>query len=251
MLRFFRQIRQRLLTENKFSKYLLYAVGEILLVVIGILIALQVNNWNEDRINNQDLRLILKAVKVENQINIEQIKYAIKDAEHVRSTLIHLLANMGPDYALKDETFIDSLFFEGLSITLFDPNKAAFFSLLESRNLKLIKGDSLRNMLLEWNSKLDRLSDYEAATFHTFKTIVLPHFYDKISLVKIDRKYTGLNEDLPKSAFQHDNRKALILLETENIIEDHFYNLKKIQNAYNALLKDLKTVNQLIDKELQ
>ncbi|MEJ2585762.1 MAG: DUF6090 family protein, partial [Robiginitalea sp.] len=49
MLRFFRQIRQRLLTENRFSKYLLYAVGEILLVVIGILIALQIDNWNEDR----------------------------------------------------------------------------------------------------------------------------------------------------------------------------------------------------------
>ncbi|MDM9632672.1 DUF6090 family protein [Robiginitalea aurantiaca] len=49
MLRFFRQIRQRLLTDNKFSKYLLYAVGEILLVVIGILIALQIGSWNEDR----------------------------------------------------------------------------------------------------------------------------------------------------------------------------------------------------------
>ena len=49
MLRFFRTLRQRLLTENKFSKYLLYAIGEILLVVIGILIALQVNNWNEER----------------------------------------------------------------------------------------------------------------------------------------------------------------------------------------------------------
>jgi hypothetical protein len=49
MLRFFRQIRQRLLTENRFSKYLLYAVGEILLVVIGILIALQLDNWNEAR----------------------------------------------------------------------------------------------------------------------------------------------------------------------------------------------------------
>jgi len=58
MLRFFRHIRQRLLTDNppdqtsragKFSKYLLYAVGEILLVVIGILIALQVDNWNEER----------------------------------------------------------------------------------------------------------------------------------------------------------------------------------------------------------
>jgi len=60
MLRFFRQIRQRLLTDNppdqasragKFSKYLLYAIGEILLVVIGILIALEVNNWNENRLN--------------------------------------------------------------------------------------------------------------------------------------------------------------------------------------------------------
>ncbi len=55
MLRFFRQIRERLLTNNppagsrkadRFSKYLLYAVGEIFLVVMGILIALQVNNWN-------------------------------------------------------------------------------------------------------------------------------------------------------------------------------------------------------------
>lgn len=49
MIKFFRQIRQQFLTENKFSKYILYAVGEILLVVIGILIALQIDNWNEDR----------------------------------------------------------------------------------------------------------------------------------------------------------------------------------------------------------
>lgn len=49
MLRFYRQIRRSVLTDNKFSKYLLYAIGEILLVVIGILIALQVDNWNEER----------------------------------------------------------------------------------------------------------------------------------------------------------------------------------------------------------
>lgn len=49
MIKFFRRIRQRLLTENKFSKYLFYAVGEIVLVVIGILVALQLNNWNEER----------------------------------------------------------------------------------------------------------------------------------------------------------------------------------------------------------
>ena len=47
MPRFLNRIRQRLLTDNKFSKYLLYAIGEILLVVIGILIALQLDNWND------------------------------------------------------------------------------------------------------------------------------------------------------------------------------------------------------------
>tara|TARA_R110002073_G_scaffold17446_5_gene65707 strand:- start:33362 stop:34123 length:762 start_codon:yes stop_codon:yes gene_type:complete len=55
MIKFFRKIRQKLLTENKFSKYLLYAIGEIVLVVIGILIALQINNWNELRkANNRE-----------------------------------------------------------------------------------------------------------------------------------------------------------------------------------------------------
>ena len=54
MIKFFRKIRQKLLTENKFSKYLIYAIGEIILVVIGILIALQINNWNEEK-QNQNL----------------------------------------------------------------------------------------------------------------------------------------------------------------------------------------------------
>ncbi len=49
MIKFFRKIRQKLLSENKFSKYLIYAVGEIILVVIGILIALQINSWNDNR----------------------------------------------------------------------------------------------------------------------------------------------------------------------------------------------------------
>lgn len=52
MIKFFRKIRQSMLTENKFGKYLIYAIGEIVLVVIGILIALAINNWNTEK-NNQ------------------------------------------------------------------------------------------------------------------------------------------------------------------------------------------------------
>ena len=49
MLKFFRRIRQKLIAENKVGKYLIYAIGEIVLVVIGILIALWINNWNEGK----------------------------------------------------------------------------------------------------------------------------------------------------------------------------------------------------------
>ena len=62
MINFFRKIRQRLLTENKVSKYILYAIGEILLVVIGILIALSINNWNQERINNIEAKTNIKAI---------------------------------------------------------------------------------------------------------------------------------------------------------------------------------------------
>ncbi len=88
MIKFFRRIRQRLLTEkppdqtsraSKFSKYLIYAIGEIALVVIGILIALQINNWNEqrkDRINERELysRILVDLQADENRID-EDIKY--------------------------------------------------------------------------------------------------------------------------------------------------------------------------------
>ena len=53
MIKFFRKVRKKMLAENKFSKYMLYAIGEIMLVVIGILIALQINNWNNERISNK------------------------------------------------------------------------------------------------------------------------------------------------------------------------------------------------------
>jgi len=65
MIKFFRKIRQKLLSENKFSKYLLYAIGEIILVVIGILIAIQLNNFNEKKKNENNGKQILAKLKQE------------------------------------------------------------------------------------------------------------------------------------------------------------------------------------------
>ena len=81
MIKFFRHIRQRLISENKTSKYFKYAIGEIVLVVIGILIALQINNWNEQRKQNLNLRelysillLDIKADSVSYGKNLNELK---------------------------------------------------------------------------------------------------------------------------------------------------------------------------------
>ena len=63
-MKIFRNVRQQLAAENKVMAYLRYAIGEILLVVIGILIALQINNWNEHRKENVKIKTYLKASKL-------------------------------------------------------------------------------------------------------------------------------------------------------------------------------------------
>jgi hypothetical protein len=65
MIKFFRKIRQKLLTENKFGKYLIYAIGEIALVMIGILLALQVNNWNQNNNNKKAETYYLNQMKID------------------------------------------------------------------------------------------------------------------------------------------------------------------------------------------
>jgi hypothetical protein len=85
MIPFFRKIRKTLADDNKPIKYMRYAIGEIVLVVIGILIALQINNWNEQRkakIDEKDLygRILVDLQIDENRIN-EHIVYYNKDQE--------------------------------------------------------------------------------------------------------------------------------------------------------------------------
>lgn len=95
MLRFFRQLRQKLLTENRVSRYVLYAVGEIVLVVIGILIALQINNWNEDLTNRNRLNNYLLAL----QNGLEEDLSNLKTLERVNlfrsQSINYLLSSRG------------------------------------------------------------------------------------------------------------------------------------------------------------
>ena len=146
MIKFFRKIRQNLLTENKFSKYMLYAVGEIFLVVIGILIALQLNNWNETRKEKVIEISILKELLNDYNSDLLSLeedillnKRAIKSNELIKKALANNLK------------YHDSLDFHFGSIqynTQFTINTGGYEN-LKSRGFEIITNDSIRKVIIE------------------------------------------------------------------------------------------------------
>jgi hypothetical protein len=91
MIKFFRKIRQKLVEQNRVTKYLLYAFGEIILVVIGLLLALQINNWNEQRKLANEEQKLLNALEKEATSNINYIEKIIKYNDSLLQTSDSLL----------------------------------------------------------------------------------------------------------------------------------------------------------------
>ena len=91
MIKFFRKIRQNLLMENKTGKYFKYAIGEIILVVIGILIALQLNTWNHNRQDRIQEQQILVQLQNEYDNNLIQINQKILIRNEIISSSFKLL----------------------------------------------------------------------------------------------------------------------------------------------------------------
>ena len=94
MIKFFRKIRQNMIIENKVSKYLLYALGEIILVVIGILIALQINNWNQQRNDRNIEKIVYKTLIEDLALDTLDMMYNISVNKNIMNVEKGLLALM-------------------------------------------------------------------------------------------------------------------------------------------------------------
>lgn len=125
MIKFFRRIRQTLLSDNKFSKYFLYAIGEIILVVIGILIALQINNDNEAKNNKERFVKVLKEIRQDLETDLTNTTRILKIGQETDS-LIDLVLNekLSKDDYLNSNNFL--LLWVGLQFNQFDYQKTAF-----------------------------------------------------------------------------------------------------------------------------
>ena len=146
MIKFFRQIRQQLLMENKSGKYLKYAIGEILLVMVGILLALQVNNWNELQKESTLEKEYLKGIRQDLQQDINQASLVIIPKIHKLNIIKFLEPNFNLDsiYITKNIDTVNinfiELFHRGDS---FRSTMSSYNSLIADGKSNLIKNKNL------------------------------------------------------------------------------------------------------------
>ena len=146
MINFFRKIRKQLLTENKFSKYLIYAMGEILLVMIGILLAFQVNSWNDQRKRDLLEIGILKELKQNLMVDIVDIdenvihhKQALKSSQIISSVIENDLPN---------NDSLNNHFSNIIVVPMFMPTKTAYEN-LKLTGTNILDNNALRLAIIE------------------------------------------------------------------------------------------------------
>jgi hypothetical protein len=174
------------LNENKTGKYIKYAIGEIILVVIGILIALQINNWNQSRKEAKQEQLILKKLEVELQEDIKMIQNQIASGiiyiEDFRFCL-DVLSNQ-KESSLEE---FNQRFSSSMIMVLFDMNRTTFNSITESRTIDYIENDKLVDSLNVFYN--DNYKGWDTANKDYTRNVIGPYLmnFDYLPITNYDR----------------------------------------------------------------
>ena len=145
MIKFFRKIRQKLLSENKLGKYLIYAIGEIFLVVIGILIALQLNNLNEERKEHNLELKTLSEIQKAFKGDLKDLKFNFNLHEQGLIACEKLISAFDQDLPYHDS--INQYFAQFSNFSLLIRNTSAYET-LKTRGVDIIRNDSLRSQII-------------------------------------------------------------------------------------------------------
>ena len=240
--------------QSPSEKYIWFAILEVLLVVIGILIALQVNNWTE----KQKLRTIEKSVLVdlrsELYANIIRLDSIINERENVLAAGRLLLEQSGPDASWDSEVNFDSLLFKViLSGWKFFPESGVVTDMLNSGKLNVIQNDSLRYMISSLPADIALLNDEDDTYRVDLHGYFVPFFSGNYAIRNIvkDRGLFGRDMDLGVSTFRAYPESLLRNQELEGVLTIQTIWTNTAIGLYNRQLNKYKAILQLINQELE
>lgn len=252
MFKFFRKIRQNLLMENNTGKYIKYAFGEIILVVIGILIALQINNWNQQRLQDNEEQAALINLKQDFEYNYKTLDSVLSETKNNITAQFILLNHTGnKPKNITRETFNKALN-KLADINEFYPRNGYLNDLISSGNLGIIKNKVLRNKLSSWNPAFDYIRSREIE-LEKGRDRVTQMIIQKGSWLNADAVSTDQvvkNNIFPKSGFEIDNRNLLNELEFENNTENTIYQNDKLTQSHKKGLLLISQILELLEQEI-
>ena len=239
MIKFFRHIRKTLLNQNNMGKYLKYAIGEIILVMIGILLALQVNNWNNRRLEVNKEQIILKNLQSDFEANIAELNRIYNSTANAYTASLTLLE------IIKDKSDINPSEVESLLNTItndvysLDLNSASIDEIKSSGSLSIIKDDTLRKLLSDWSFlEADTEDDIELYYNYAFN-VFMPSLSNKIVQRNIPTPDRLLREvglpNFSSSNFKLDYSKTIRTLEFENEVHFNALNILSVLQAYKKI----------------
>ena len=254
MIKFFRKLRENMIKENRVSKYILYAIGEIILVVIGILIALQINNTNEaNKARVKELHY-LKNIKTDLLLNIDNINSFIETREtKIKSANIVLEYYEGKP--LSDLNDFNKNILNVYIWHKFYQINNTFLELTNSGNLATISNDSIKNGLLNIDALYKELKGEEEHYRFDTEVLLYEPSFSVLDLNPLTKKFmydvsngqAGENAEIPRENFEmlikdtkHKNGFVMAVYEFT------------VMNGQLATMKNMsEELIQLIDKELK
>ncbi|MDG5491778.1 DUF6090 family protein [Psychroserpens sp. SPM9] len=236
--------------KNQTSKYFKYAVGEIILVVIGILIALQINNWNENRKLNLQEQTALNNIHrdfLKNKAILEDVKTS---TELIMKHGVQILNHTGSKTKPDSEDIFNSWLNELYNSTPYYPQNGFLDDLLSSGKLSIFKNAELRNLLSSWKPEVEILEE-RFSTVDKNEDILNAYIIEHGSWLNADQVAENRNVNFPVSGFTVDNRDLLKVLQFENLVENLVIAADNYYSTQKKTEKLLDDINTLLETEIQ
>lgn len=236
--------------EKRFSSYLFYALGEIILVVAGILIALQIDNWNTKKKNLDAERAYLKSLNIEFSTNLVTLENTLKENEDLIKALDKLTGLFDPDTLESISEKKVALFLNPLGKeVVYYPVRGVMNDIISSGNLNLIRNSELRQKIASFNNELKRVENQERVASEiraNVMQITSQNGSFAMMFAEISGNKTKVPEFRPKS-----NKQLFTVLELENNLELYKQVTLTTNNFfYKGLKKNIEDILYNIEKDL-
>lgn len=247
MIKFFRKLRQKLINEGNLKRYLVYAIGEILLVVIGILIALQINNLNEQKKDKAKESQILLSLSEDFKSNIVNLKTSIDQYPDLIHRLQTTLSYIGKSEKQLSEGMKDTIRNTGYVFTeLVD---GTLNSILNSEKLELIQNEKLKRKLTAYPAIVSRFTKQEENLEEYVINVQRDKLRNFVSLTELLPDDNPQNKIIKATAKKSDYFGLLNDMYYQNILTGLLLTNNRMSNIAIELMENTEEVLEILELE--